>query len=407
MKISFPARPAIGSRVAIRATCIAFAMLSGSQQSTVGQIPTEPTQNVLAGSRVFGGKGCARCHAINGLGGAIGPDLGRSPASRSYYDFATAMWNHLPAMVERMGELGIERPRMSAWEIGDLIAFLFWLDYFDPPGDADVGNRVFIDKGCVACHQVHGVGGVDGPALDFLSQYGTPIQVATAMWNHGSTMAEAMEARGITRPTFTGPELTDVIAFLKAASPGLPEGPLYVMPGRAEAGRARFVDKGCIQCHRVPGGGGGPGPDLAARGRQWSLIQFAAAMWNKEPTMTSAMRERGISVPQLTAGEMADVVAYLSSLQYFGEAGNPELGERRILAKGCLDCHSWFGRGGPSGDLGRRDAFESPAEVIAAMWNHILVSPTDPGGRLVTWPTFSPAEMADLAAYLQTEGRGR
>jgi mono/diheme cytochrome c family protein len=248
---------------------------------------------------------------------------------------------------------------------------------------------------------------VDGPTLDFLNQYGTPIQVATAMWNHGPAMAEAMRRKGIRRPTFTGSELTDLIAFLKAASPGLPEGPLYVLPGRAEEGRIRFAEKGCVQCHGTLGQGGGPGPDLTARGRQWSLIQFAAAMWNKEPTMTSAMTERGISIPQLRAGEMADVVAYLASVQYFGEAGNPELGERRILAKGCLDCHSWFGRGGPSGDLGRRDALESPAVVIAAMWNHILVSQTEPGGRPVTWPTFSPAEMADLAAYLQTAGRSR
>jgi mono/diheme cytochrome c family protein len=130
-------------------------------------------------------------------------------------------------------------------------------------------------------------------------------------------------------------------------------------------------------------------------------------MWNKEPTMTTAMAEMGISIPQLTAGEMADIVSYLSSVQYFGEAGDPEAGERRILAKGCLDCHSWFGRGGPGGDLGRSDALESPAAVIAAMWNHILVSQTDPNGRPVTWPIFSPAEMADLAAYLQTEGRNR
>jgi cytochrome c2 len=35
------------------------------------------TQDPIAGSRVFGTKGCAHCHAVNGVGGQVGPDLGR------------------------------------------------------------------------------------------------------------------------------------------------------------------------------------------------------------------------------------------------------------------------------------------------------------------------------------------
>jgi mono/diheme cytochrome c family protein len=309
-------------------------------------------------------------------------------------------------MVDRMNEQGIQPPRLTAWETGDLIAFLFWLDYFDSPGDAEEGRNVFTGKSCVVCHQAGGVGGVGGPTLDFLSQYGTPIQVAAAMWNHGPIMAEAMERMGIARPTFTGSELTDLIAFLKAASPGIPEGPLYVLPGRADEGRNRFADKGCIQCHSA---GGGPdrraAPDLAARGRQWSLIEFAAAMWNKESAMTRAMVERGISVPQLRAGEMADVVAYLSSVQYFRQSGSSARGQRRIESKGCLDCHSLYGRGGSGPDLSRTEGLASPAAVIAAMWNHILVTESEPEG--VTWPTLSPAEMADLAAFFQASGGNR
>jgi mono/diheme cytochrome c family protein len=128
-------------------------------------------------------------------------------------------------------------------------------------------------------------------------------------------------------------------------------------------------------------------------------------MWNKEAVMTRAMVERGISVPQLRAGEMADVVAYLSSVQYFGESGNPARGQRRIQAKGCLDCHSLYGRGGPAGDLARTEGFDSPAAVIAAMWNHILLTESQPEN--VTWPTLQPVEMADLAAFFQASGGNR
>lgn len=399
MIISFPPGPTNRSCAVQAAVCTALILLSLPLQDLRGQVPPGPAQNALAGSRVFGTKGCAQCHAVNDQGGEVGPDLGQFPGTRSYYDFAAAMWNHLPGMAEEMGELGIERPRMSAWEIGDLIAFLFWIDYFDSAGDAEHGALLFGDKDCVVCHQAGGVGGVDGPSLEFLNQYGTPIQVAAAMWNHGPAMGEAMQRRGLTRPTFSGAELRDLIAYLKSTSTGLPEDPLYVLPGRTDEGRMLFAEKGCEQCHRLQGQGSGLGPDLAARQRQWSLIEFAAAMWNKEPAMTAAMRARGIMVPNLRAAEMADIVGYLGSVQYFGQEGNRVRGLNGLRTKGCLNCHSLNGRGGPETDLGRMEPLDSPAAVIAAMWNHIRVATGDPDA--VQWPMLRPAEMADLAAFLQ------
>lgn len=45
-----------------------------------------------------------------GAGGKVGLDLGRNLRSRSFYDLAARMWNHLPKMSERMRDLGIARP---------------------------------------------------------------------------------------------------------------------------------------------------------------------------------------------------------------------------------------------------------------------------------------------------------
>jgi len=47
------------------------AALSHAQPSGIS------TQDPLAGSRVFGSKGCSQCHAVNGVGGKIAADLGR------------------------------------------------------------------------------------------------------------------------------------------------------------------------------------------------------------------------------------------------------------------------------------------------------------------------------------------
>jgi mono/diheme cytochrome c family protein len=377
-------------------------------QPLVPQVPGGPGQNVLAGARIFGTMGCAGCHAIDGVGGTVGPDLGRTSEAQSYYGFAAAMWNHLPQMAQRMSEFGVTPPRLDPWEAGDLIAFLVWLDYFDPAGDVDHGRQLFTEKKCVMCHQVAGVGGVGGPSLDFLSQYGSPIQIATAMWNHGGEMIEAMRAQGIERPSFTGAELTDLIAYLESWLPTMPTGPLYVLPGDPDEGRQRFVDRGCGQCHGVRGETGMVAPDLGRMGRHESLIEFATAMWNKAPTMIEAIKRRGIVVPRLSAGDMADIVAYLSSIRYFGESGNPARGAQRAREKGCVECHSVEGSGGDAaGDLAEGKGFDSPAAVVAALWNHAAMMKGDMAERAAAWPSFSTIEMADLAAFMQSVGRGR
>lgn len=367
------------------------------------QVRPELAQNPLAGSQVFGSKGCVKCHSVNGLGGTLAPDLGASSRRHSFYELAAAMWNHMPEMGKQMEELGIARPAMDAEEAGDLIAFLFTLDYFDPPGDVEVGKKLFTEKKCVACHQIGLFGGVSGPSLDHLSQYGSPILVAASMWNHGPAMAEEMEARGLTRPTFSGSELSDLIAYLESVGPRPLQGPLYVLPGRAAEGRVVFVERQCIECHSVGGVGGRVGPDLAEREMQVGLTEFAAAMWNKEPAMIAAMEARDITVPQLGAGEMADLVAYLYSIQYFAVAGDPYEGRTHLTTKRCLECHSFSGVGGNGGsDLSQVSELDSPAAVMSQMWNHSALMEAGTATREREWPSLTSEEMADIIALFQS-----
>lgn len=382
-----------------------FLLLWGSQ-AAFAQSLFSPTQDPLAGSRVFGAKGCVQCHAVNGVGGKVGPDLGRVLHPHSFYDLAAAMWNHLPKMAERMRELAIARPQLDPREIGDLIGFLYTLDYFDPPGNVETGRRLFTEKRCIVCHQTGGTGGVVGPNLDFLRQFGSPILIAAELWNHGPAMAEAMRAKGIARPAFRDAELRDLIAYLKAASRAHAEEPLYVLPGRADEGQRLFREKGCVLCHRVGGEGGRVGPDLAERRLHWSLTQFAAAMWNKAPAMMKEMQARVLSVPRLQAREMADLVAYLYAVRYFADAGDPRKGRELATAKGCLGCHSLGGTGGKVGpDLAQVKGLDSAAAVIAALWNHGFIMAERAERRQVAWPRLRHEEMANLVAFLQAQSR--
>jgi mono/diheme cytochrome c family protein len=380
---------------------LTLAVLIAPLGAVSAQPVTSPSQDPLAGSRVFGSKGCVKCHSVNGVGGKVAPDLARAMRPRSFVDLATAMWNHLPQMAERMMQLGITRPQIDSKEAGDLVGFLYTLNYFDPPGNADAGKHLFSEKRCIICHTVRGAGGVVGPNLDHLQQFRSPIFVASAMWNHGPQMAERMKERGIERPNFTAKELRDLIAYLAPATGGPEEGPLYVLPGRAEPGRQLFAEKRCVECHAVGGAGGRVGPDLLERGLRQSPTEFAATIWNKAPAMAAAMKSRGISLPQLAPEQMADIVAYLLSVRYFA-SGNAQKGYGVASQKGCLNCHAIRGeRGKPASDLTKTKGLDSPAAVLAALWNHALVTPTVSGKKL-DWPTFATQEMADLMAMLQS-----
>ncbi len=62
-----------------------------------------PIGSPREGAVLFQKKGCVHCHAVKGLGGTLGPDLGSAGASRSPHDqLVVAMWNHAPRMWARM-----------------------------------------------------------------------------------------------------------------------------------------------------------------------------------------------------------------------------------------------------------------------------------------------------------------
>jgi mono/diheme cytochrome c family protein len=358
-------------------------------------------QDPLAGSQIFGTRGCSACHAVGGIGGQIGPDLKSPPKPRSFYDLAAAMWNHLPEMAAEIRKLRVPRPRLDAREANDLVAFLATLDYFDPPGNAKAGGKLFVEKRCAVCHQVGGIGGVVGPNLDRLAQSSAPIAIAAAMWNHGPAMAEAMRARKIERPSFTSAELRDLIAYLKSHARDSAEEAIYALPGRANEGRRLFLQKRCQECHGGKGEGGPLGPALYNRRVPRSLFDFATSMWNKAPSMTRAMKEAGITLPQLSAADMANIVAYLYSVNYFADAGNPARGRALMSVKGCMACH-FIGAGAARPGLTEITRSDQPAAFVSALWNHLVVLETPE--RQTPWPQLTPQEAADLVAFLQSPG---
>ncbi len=78
------------------------------------------------------------------------------------------------------------------------------------------GKRLFVEKGCVACHAINGIGGHDGPNPDVHSMepLKNPFDFAAKMWNHAPAMISAQE-EALGEPIyFTGDEISDIIAFI-------------------------------------------------------------------------------------------------------------------------------------------------------------------------------------------------
>jgi cytochrome c len=85
-----------------------------------------------------------------------------------------------------------------------------------PMMNPERGKRLYVAKGCVACHAINGVGGHDAPNLDAhtMQRVMNPFDFAARMWNHAPGMLTAQEEALGGQITFTGQELADLIAFV-------------------------------------------------------------------------------------------------------------------------------------------------------------------------------------------------
>jgi len=175
-------------------------------------VPGDPNR----GRRIFESKGCRSCHEVTGEGlQGTGPDLRTSDLQRSVSGVAATLWNHGPVMWDKMRELEVEVPTLEPGEMSDLIAFLYFIRFFDRKGDPRAGEAAFRAKGCVGCHATEGTEGI-GPDLVTSKALESPPALAAALWNHAPEMLEKTHEVVVGWPTFESTEMRDLVAYLES-----------------------------------------------------------------------------------------------------------------------------------------------------------------------------------------------
>jgi mono/diheme cytochrome c family protein len=344
----------------------------------------------------YGDKQCSICHAVNGEGGRIAPDLSASrPGSPAMGWLATVLWNHAPGMFRRIRS-SQAYPQLSTQEMADLLSFLYQAGNADRPGDMSAGAKVFQEKGCVRCHAVRGAGGNAAPDLASVAGESTD-EWMSAMWNHAQSMIGPVTTALGEWPKFSGTEMNNLAAYVSGTpKPTSPQQP----KGNADRGWTVFQSR-CIACHSVRGNGGKTGPELGPeRDLPLSASQFASTLWNHAPAMVEAGHDRGIA-PTLDKNEMADLLAFMASLRYVEPVGSPFVGQRVFADRGCARCH---GNGAEGTQLGpsiraHGDAYTA-VSLTTALWKHGPKMVDMAQEMSIPWPTLQASDIGDLVSFL-------
>jgi mono/diheme cytochrome c family protein len=188
---------------------LAYIRSAGGGAERVYAPPGSPKR----GETLFVQKHCIECHAVRGHGGTIGPDLAIQ-LKGSLMQIAGAMWNHGPGMWAAMAGRGLEVPSFTTEEMSDLVSYLYFFQFIDPPGDPQRGWAVYKDKRCGSCHGSATSKTAAPPLAEVVRKLKTPLAVMTAMWNHAGRMTEVAAQENVAWPVLKGGEMADLIAYL-------------------------------------------------------------------------------------------------------------------------------------------------------------------------------------------------
>lgn len=242
-------------------------------------------------------KHCLQCHGITRSNANGAPPVSKWESLADPIVLVQQMWNHGAGMRQAYAERKVRWSPLTAQELTDILVYLQNLPenrelataFQFPPSES--GETLFHSKGCVECHQGR-------LALEQRLRNLSLTGIAVAMWNHQAKMKQPP-------PNLSQEEMRQILGYLWTRQ-------YFGAQGDGGRGKKYFSEKSCANCHDDPTSGA---PQLGKRAEGYSDIAMVSVLWRHGPAMLERMKQRGISWPRFTAEQMADLIAYLSSLQ--------------------------------------------------------------------------------------------
>ncbi len=246
-----------------------------------GDVPGVP--ELTEGRRLFETQGCRGCHKLNGVGGSIGPDLTEEGASRR-----SPEWLERHFLAPNVVSAGSAMPNFhfTKEQARELTYYMLSLTSEDMGTyyssvrlipSPQYGRQLFVQKDCIVCHAIGGVGAKTGPDLLGVTKRHSPEWLDEQLVNPqlvypGSSMPEYdLEANA----------RKALVAFLGSATQ---DDAQEIVSGKSHAltpedaaiaaGKQDFARFGCAGCHGTELQGGVPNPN-AQGGQVPSLLHVS------------------------------------------------------------------------------------------------------------------------------------
>ena len=246
-----------------------------------GEVPDVP--ELTEGRRLFETRGCRGCHKLNGIGGSIGPDLTEEGANHRSPDW---LERHFLAPTEVSTGSAMPNYHFTKEQAKDLSYYMLSLTSEDMGSyyssvrlipSASYGRQLFVEKDCIVCHAVGGVGAKSAPDLLGVTKRHSLAWLDEQLVNPdlvypGSTMPEydlETNARKALVTYMATATPDDAQAILSHKVRPLTEADVAI-----EAGKRDFARFGCAGCHGTELEGGLANPN-AQGGQVPSLVHLS------------------------------------------------------------------------------------------------------------------------------------
>jgi cbb3-type cytochrome oxidase cytochrome c subunit len=420
-------------------------------------IPQQGKPGAAAGSAergrlLFNEIRCVTCHAVDGKGGNIGPDLAKV-GSKLRPDWLQ-QWLRNPQ--EIMPETRMPTYNLKEQDVRDLAAFLLG-EYMDLDVDENLVSRnvkavekgnvrngkILIEKyGCTGCHEIEGVedrgetgseltriGDIHISRLDF-GDVEVPWKWRTVPnWLYNKMRKPRLFKNDLKMPDyrFSDEEATAVTTYLLSLTaetvPSQYVNPLGERPSdyNPQGDFGKVLEKyRCLVCHRIRGKGGTLAPDLSQEGSRVRKEWFVNYM-KKPDTIRPILVERMIRL-NIPDADIQTLDAYFRTTLVDSRVDNlagvvkgMHLGNPETISKGrtlyfekyaCDACHQINLKGGTVGpDLTNAGKRLRPEWVVQWLRNPktFLKRSVEPVYD------FRPEEIEELTAFLVSPkgGKGR